>query len=178
MFCKKGVPRNFAKFTGKHLCQSPFFNKVAGLRPATLLKKRLWHRCFPVNFAKFLRTPFFTKHLRWLLEMPLTFMYISERSNSINNRCYILLLELVNTKCKAYVILETKRLYGNVTCIEHIINKSTFTWDQKWIQTGLKSQTALKSHSVYMKISLRQRANDSVLINQCYQKMLSMTAFN
>ena len=26
---------------------------------ATLLKKRLWHRCFPVNFAKFLRTPFF-----------------------------------------------------------------------------------------------------------------------
>ena len=35
-----------------------FFNKVAGLRPATLLKKRLWHRCFAVNFAKFLRTPF------------------------------------------------------------------------------------------------------------------------
>ena len=67
VFCKKGVPRNFAKFTGKHLCQSLFFNKVAGLRPATLLKKRLWHRCFPVSFVKFLRTPFFTEHLRWLL---------------------------------------------------------------------------------------------------------------
>ena len=26
-------------------------------RPATLLKKRLCHRCFPVNFVKFLRTP-------------------------------------------------------------------------------------------------------------------------
>ena len=50
--------RNFAKFTGKHLCQSPFFNKVAGLRLATLLKKRLWHRYFPVNFVKFLRTRF------------------------------------------------------------------------------------------------------------------------
>ena len=37
------------------------------LRPATLLKKRLWHRCFPRNFAKFLRTPSPTKHLRWLL---------------------------------------------------------------------------------------------------------------
>ena len=24
-----------------------------GVRPATLLKMRLWHRCFPVNFAKF-----------------------------------------------------------------------------------------------------------------------------
>ena len=55
---KKGVIRNFVKFTGKHLCQSIFFNKVAGLRYATLLKKRLWHMCFLVNFAKFLRTPF------------------------------------------------------------------------------------------------------------------------
>ena len=26
--------------------------------PATLLKKRLRHRCFPVNFTKFLRIPF------------------------------------------------------------------------------------------------------------------------
>ena len=29
---KKGVLKNFAKFTGKHLRQSLFFNKVAGLR--------------------------------------------------------------------------------------------------------------------------------------------------
>ena len=67
VFCLKGVLRNFAKFTGKHLCQSLFFNKVAGLRPVTLLKKRLWHRCFPVNFVKFLRTPFFIEHRWWLL---------------------------------------------------------------------------------------------------------------
>ena len=67
VFCKKGVLRNFTNFKGKHLCQSLFFNKVAGLRPATLLKKRLWHRCFPVKFAKFLRTPFFIEHLWWLL---------------------------------------------------------------------------------------------------------------
>ena len=31
----------FAKFTGKHLSQGLFFNKVASLRPATLLKERL-----------------------------------------------------------------------------------------------------------------------------------------
>ena len=58
VFYKKGVLRYFPKFTGKHLCQSLFFNKVAGLSPATLLKKTLWRRCFPVNFVKFLRTPF------------------------------------------------------------------------------------------------------------------------
>ena len=57
--CKRAILRNFAKFTGKHLYQSLFFNKVAGLRPATLLKKRLWHRCkcFSADFAKFLRAP-------------------------------------------------------------------------------------------------------------------------
>ena len=45
-----------------------FFNKVAGLRHVTLSKKRLWHRCSPVNFAKFLTTPYFlTEHLQWLL---------------------------------------------------------------------------------------------------------------
>ena len=54
---KKVFLKIFAKFTGKHLCQSLFLNKIAGLRPATLLKKRPWHRCFPVSFAKFLRTP-------------------------------------------------------------------------------------------------------------------------
>ena len=58
VFYKKGVLKNFAKFTGNHLCQSLFFNKVAGLRPVTLLRMNLWHRCFPVNFEKFLRTPF------------------------------------------------------------------------------------------------------------------------
>ena len=57
-FYKKGVLRNFPKFTGKHPCQSLFFNKVAG-RPATLLTNRLWHRCFPVNFGKFPRTLFY-----------------------------------------------------------------------------------------------------------------------
>ena len=57
---KKGVIRNFAKFTGKYLRQSLFFNKVAGgpCNLVTLLKKRLWRRCFPVNFANFLRTLF------------------------------------------------------------------------------------------------------------------------
>ena len=39
VFCKKGAVRNFAKFTEKHLCRSLVFNKIAGLRPATLLKR-------------------------------------------------------------------------------------------------------------------------------------------
>ena len=49
---KRCCVRNFAKFIGKHLRQILF------------LKKRLWHRCFPVNIANFLRRTFFLKHLR------------------------------------------------------------------------------------------------------------------
>ena len=60
IFSKKDFLENFAKFKVRHSLQSIFFNKaadlVSGLRPVTLLK-RLWHRCFPENFAKFLRTP-------------------------------------------------------------------------------------------------------------------------
>ena len=32
VFCKKDVLKNLAKFTGKYLCQSLFFTKVAGLQ--------------------------------------------------------------------------------------------------------------------------------------------------
>ena len=55
---RKAVLKKFVKFTVKHLCQGLFFNKLAGLRPETLLKKSLWHRCFPVNCVNFLRTFF------------------------------------------------------------------------------------------------------------------------
>ena len=45
VLCKKSVLRNFAKFTGKHFCQSLYFNKVAALRLRTsgfwLFKKYL-----------------------------------------------------------------------------------------------------------------------------------------
>ena len=34
-----------------------FFNENVGLQSCNFFKKRLQHRCFPVNIAKFLRTP-------------------------------------------------------------------------------------------------------------------------
>ena len=51
--CKKGVlnplSANFTSLVATSVSKM-LFNKVAGL-------KRLWHRCFLVNFANFLRTP-------------------------------------------------------------------------------------------------------------------------
>ena len=57
-FVRKGVLRNFAR---KHLCRVSFSINYF------LLKRRLWHRCFLVNFAKFLRTPFLQNASRKLL---------------------------------------------------------------------------------------------------------------
>ena len=62
----KAATGGVAKFTEKHLCRNLLINKVARLRSATLSKKRLSHRCFPVNFVKFLRTLPFMEHLWWL----------------------------------------------------------------------------------------------------------------
>ena len=79
VFCKKGVLVKFPKFTGKHVHLSLFFKKVASLRPAILSKKRLWHRCFPVNFVKVLRTQsctyFCQKHnmLKWVVHTTIKF---------------------------------------------------------------------------------------------------------
>ena len=49
VFYKKAALKNFATFTGKHLCWSPQARNV--------IKKRLQHRCFPVNITTILRTP-------------------------------------------------------------------------------------------------------------------------
>ena len=61
------------------MCQSLFFNKATGLRPATLLKKRLWHRCFSVNFAKFL------KHLFYRTRLDDWFFYSSSFLREVNS---------------------------------------------------------------------------------------------
>ena len=64
MFCKKAVLRNFAKFIGKHLCQGPLFNKVAGLRPATLLiNNETLVQVFSCEFCEMFKNTFFTEHL-------------------------------------------------------------------------------------------------------------------
>ena len=55
---KKGVLKHFSN-SQENTCARGTF--------ATLLKKRLWLRCFPVNFAKFLRTPFLQNTSRRLL---------------------------------------------------------------------------------------------------------------
>ena len=60
VFCRRGVLRNIAKFTEKHLRQSLFFNKVGGLRPATLLKRDSGTGIF-IEFSEISKKSFFDR---------------------------------------------------------------------------------------------------------------------
>ena len=61
VFCEKGVLTNFAKFTGKNLCQGLFFNKAAGT--CNFIKKEALALVFSCEFCEiskntlFYRTP-------------------------------------------------------------------------------------------------------------------------
>ena len=56
-YVRKGVVRNFPKFTGKHLCQSLFFNKVA----CNFIKKETLTQVFSCEFCEiFKSTSFYT----------------------------------------------------------------------------------------------------------------------
>ena len=66
------LKKGFLKISQNSQEKSLFFNKVAGLRPVTLLKKTPWQKCFPVNFLKFFfqkssceifKSTFFTEQL-------------------------------------------------------------------------------------------------------------------
>ena len=56
---KIDVRKNFAKFTGKLLCQGLFFNKVTGLMPATLFKKEALLQLFSSEFCKIFKSTYF-----------------------------------------------------------------------------------------------------------------------
>ena len=64
VFCKKGVLKSFVKFTGKHLCQSLFFHKVAG---HNFIKKETLAQVFSCEFYEISKNSFFIEHLWWLL---------------------------------------------------------------------------------------------------------------
>ena len=80
------------------------------LRPATLLKRRLWHRCFFVNYVNFLRTSFLQNISgRLLLPFPISPFDIS------------------------YVILISKRLPMSLW------NKENISWSKRPIEEKMSN---------------------------------------
>ena len=78
MFNKKGVFKNFAKLTGKHLWRSLFLNNIAGLRPAKIITPT---QVFSSQFYEIFENTFFTVHFGgeyfWIGLMVKKFNYVS-----------------------------------------------------------------------------------------------------
>ena len=89
---KKGVLKKFTYFTGKHLCWSLFLIKF--------IKKRLLpHWCFPVKFAKFLRTSILKNICERLL------LFVSPQ-NTIANSSGTFVLDETLTECKVSIFFK------------------------------------------------------------------------
>ena len=62
VFWEKYVLRNFTKFTGKHLCQSLFFNKVAG-GACNFIRKETLAQVLSYEFREISKNTFFSEHI-------------------------------------------------------------------------------------------------------------------
>ena len=98
VFCKKSVLKHFTNFKGKHLCWS--WRKH--LQACNFIKKRLWHRCFPINIAKFLehllsRTS--TNDFFWpsdCFSLMLWYCFLNDLREYLRDTKYIGFADLVN----------------------------------------------------------------------------------
>ena len=72
MFCKTSGLKYFAKTHLKTPVPKHFFDKLAGLKALTLLKRKLRHSYFSVNFSKFARATF-------LLDLKSFFFYCKKK---------------------------------------------------------------------------------------------------
>ena len=115
MFCSKSILRNCSKF--------------ASLKPATSLKKRLQHRCFRVNFAKF------EEHLFWynmvavsdpfsLAMEPFVCFHSSSKIAAIlskNSSKNVLQKGFSFSHSRSYICYpETLRIWGIIYCVKNI----------------------------------------------------------
>ena len=79
---KRGVLKLFQNSQGNTGGRVSFLLNLQ-VEACSFTKKRLWHRCFPGDFAKILRTHFFTKHLR-----ATTSVYIEKHIRRNYKRCF------------------------------------------------------------------------------------------
>ena len=79
VFCKKGVLRNFVKFTGKHLRQS------LRLQPCNFIKKEALAQVFSCEFYKISKNTFFTENIE-------TTAYVKLRTKCYSSHAQMLLL--------------------------------------------------------------------------------------
>ena len=92
------------------------FNKVADPQACSVIKKRLQHRCFPVEFVKFLRTPFFNRAPPVTAPEPLKSVAFTMITDNIHLLFVVLLFSkaLVGNTIQHFIV----RLISGSDCFE------------------------------------------------------------
>ena len=123
---RKGVLRNFAKFTGKHLVQSLFFNKVAGL---SLVKNKTLAQVFFCEFCEISNNTFFTEYLWLLLYWYVTDYMLFERLKNTFKNCslYTIPITLFYSNLELHsptksLLLDVPHKYKKALCSIRIFN--------------------------------------------------------
>ena len=128
----KGVLRNSVKFKGKHLCQSLFFNKVAGLEAFNFIKKETLTQVFCCELCEISKSTFFTEHL-WATA--------SGYQRSSLEHCSLWWLSLFNSSPNAFasrirfLFSSDKPYFIKLICLK---------WRTKWFNLILTKIPALK----------------------------------
>ena len=159
MFFKIVVLKNFANFTGKHLS-----------RNCNFIKERLQHRCFPVNFAKFLRAPLFTEHLHWLIMTVSGFHTATLLKMRLQQRCFSvnfakIFKNIFWQNTSGWVLLvfigEFWEVFQNVSIIEHLWETAYFIYKLHNFNQQMQWKT---SSQVLFKYFIQER---EVAIRRC-----------
>ena len=131
------------------------------MRPATLLKKRLWHECFPVNFAKFLRKPFLQNTTGWLILKETVIFITKQQEVSTSNYqvtslfICIFSFPLLMLTLAIRPLMCTSQDMSSVSsiCLLLTLSKTTFTlsWLLHWSKNTCESQKKCLVHFQILK---------------------------
>ena len=107
MYFRIGALKDFTMFPEKHLCWSLLLINIQASTPVTLLRTDF------VKFAKFLRTPIFTEHMRWLL-LEISLLFIVYENNEWCISWYVLVPQCLFHFIACYLLLSISFLFLNI----------------------------------------------------------------
>ena len=148
------------------------FNKVAGLQACIFIKKKLQHRCFPVNIAKFLKTP--------ILSTSANDCFCISEIQTTNNLIYILTENFI-FNFRIYKIFSYLLSFANFTSTEfvfvfeffsHTISNISRNISNVSLSSGLNRLNAFSHYQKFERIG-----NEQNLIQALFSKTDKCSSF-
>ena len=140
LFCKKSVLRNLAKLTGKHLCQSLFLNKVAGLRQCIYVDFSFVIWTLLLFFCVCVFIPFHRRGFSWLKQ--------NNKCNARDQASDVMMRKLLCVKYfRRHVIENHSRDLQASNCARVSIKLGRAMWSKRQLLNFLKTNRKSTKHS-------------------------------